>query len=85
MQLIFANIATEDMSQIRIKKCETRSFICKVNLNFLLSSKPFDGDKALAVFVFSCNDSGHGFNKISNGRAKSGFEIVNFKGLWTFF
>ena len=28
------NIASENVFQIRTKKCKTRSFICKVNLNF---------------------------------------------------
>ena len=29
------NNTSENVSQIRTKKCKTRSFICKVNLNFL--------------------------------------------------
>ena len=33
------NITSENVSQIRTKKCETRSFMCKINLHFLHSSK----------------------------------------------
>ena len=33
------NINSENTSQIRTKVCKTRSFICKVNLNFLRSSR----------------------------------------------
>ena len=31
------NITSENVSQIRTKECKTKSFICKVNLNFLRS------------------------------------------------
>ena len=31
-----ANIATENVSQVRNKKCKTRSVICTINLNFFV-------------------------------------------------
>ena len=33
------NITSENVAQIRTKECKSRSFICKVNLNFLRSSR----------------------------------------------
>ena len=46
-----ANIATENVSQVRTEECKTRSFICKVNLNFLRSSTQIDHDRSLCVIV----------------------------------
>ena len=37
-----AKITSEIVSQIRTKKCKTRSFICKVHLYFLRSSRHFN-------------------------------------------
>ena len=36
---IITNITSENVSQIRTKECNTGSFICKVSLNFLRSSR----------------------------------------------
>ena len=45
------NIFCENVSQICTKECKTRSFICKVNLNFLPSSRHFNCDTVFAVVV----------------------------------
>ena len=78
------NITSENVSQIRTKECKSRSFICKVNLNFLRSSKHFNCDTLFAVIVSFLNESVHGFNKIRDGRVKSRFQIVEFWRLWKF-
>ena len=72
------NITSENVFQIRTKKCKTRSFICKVNLNFLRSSRHFHCDTVFAVMVSFLNEKLHGFNIIRNGRVKTRFQIVEF-------
>ena len=72
------NITSEIVSQIRTKECKTRSFICKVNLNFLPSSRHFNYDTIFAVVVSFLNESVHGFNNIRNGRVKTRFQLVEF-------
>ena len=72
------NNTSENVSQIRAKKRKPRSFICKVNLNFLRSSRHFNCDTVFAVIVFFLNESVHGFNNIRNGRVKTRFQIVEF-------
>ena len=72
------NITSENVSQIHTKKFKTRSFICKVNLNFLRSSGHFNCDTVFVVIVSFLNDSVDGFNNIRNGRAKTQFQIVEF-------
>ena len=52
---IFTNITSENVSQIRTNKCKTRSFIFKVNLNFLRSSRHFNFGTVFAVIVFFLN------------------------------
>ena len=65
------NISSKNVSQIRTKGCKTGSFICKVNLNFLLrSSRHFNFDTVLAVIVSFLNEIVHGFNIIRNGKGK---------------
>ena len=72
------NITSENVSQIRTKECKTRSFICKVNLNLLRSSRHFNCDTVFAVIVSFLNESVHGFNNIRNGMVKTRFQIVEF-------
>ena len=67
-----ANITSENVSQIRTKECKTGSVICKVNLNFLRSSRYFNFDTVFGVIVSLLNENVHGFNKIRNGRVKPG-------------
>ena len=74
-----ANIATEIILQFLTKTCKARSFICKVNLNFLRSSRHFNCDTAFAVIVSFSNESVHGFNNFRTGRVKTGLQIVNFR------
>ena len=74
-----ANNATENVSQVRNKKCKTRSFICKVNLNFLRSSRHFNYDSRFAVIVFFLNAIVHGFDNICHGRVKTRFQTVGLK------
>ena len=80
-----ANIATENVSQVRIKECKTLSSICKVSLNFLRPSRHFPCDAAFYVIVSFLNESVHGFNNICNGRVKVGVQKVKFRQIWKFF
>ena len=82
---LIANIATENVSQVHIKECKTRSFNCKVNLNFLRLLRHFNCDTAFAVIVSFLNESVHGFNNIRNGRVKSGFQTEKFRPHWEMF
>ena len=43
-----SSITCEMMSQIRTKECNTKSFIFKVNINFLRSSRNFNSHTAFA-------------------------------------
>ena len=70
------NITSEKVSQIRTKECKTRSFICKVNLNFLCSSSHFNCDTNFAVIVSFLNESVQDFKNIRNGTVKTRFQIV---------
>ena len=76
------NVTSEIVSQIRTKEWRTRSFLWKVNLIFLRSSRHFNCDTDFAVIVSFWNESVHGFNNIRNGRVKPRFQIVEFWGLW---
>ena len=67
------NNATENISQVRTKECKTRSFVCKVNLNFLRPSRHFDCDDVFTVIVSLLNESVHGFKNIRKGNVKPGF------------
>ena len=78
------NITSENVSQIRTKECKTGSFTCKVNLNFLRSSRHFNFDTVFAVFVSFFNETVHGFNNIRNGRVKTRFQVIEFWILWNF-
>ena len=78
------NITIENVSQVRTKACKTRSFICKVNLNYLRSSRHFNFDKVFAVIVSLLNENVHGFNNIRNGRVKTRFQVKKCWWLWTF-
>ena len=69
----------ENVSQIRTKECTTRSFICKVNLNFLRSSRHFNFDTVFAVIVSFLNENVHGFNNIRNGRVETRFQVKKFR------
>ena len=78
------NIISENLSQIRTKACKTGSFNCKVNLNFLRSSRHFNFDKVFAVIVSFLNKNVHGFNNIRNGRVKTRFQVIEFWWIWKF-
>ena len=80
-----ANIATEKMSQVCTKVCKTRSFISKINLSFLRSSRRSNCDTTFAVIVSFLNESAHGFNKIRNGRVETRFQIVKIRRFRNFF
>ena len=71
-------ISSENVSQIRTKECKTRSSICKVNLNFLRSSRHFNCDTVFAVIVSFLNENVHDFNNIRNGRVKTRFQVIEF-------
>ena len=75
---IITNVTSENVSQIPTKECKTRSFICKVYLNFLLSSRHFNCDANFAVIVSFLNESVQGINKIRNGRVNAKFQVVEF-------
>ena len=76
---VITNKTSENVSQIRTKECKTRSFICKVTLNFLRSWRKFNRDTVFAVIMSFLIESVHGFNNICKGRVKAGFQI---KKLW---
>ena len=69
------NNTSQNVSEIRIKKCKTRSFICKVNHNFSRSSRHFNFDTVFAVIVSFFNENVHGFNNIRDGRVKTRFQV----------
>ena len=79
-------ITSENVSQIRTKEYKTRFSNCKVNLNFLRSSRHFNSDTVFGVksdTVFAViesflNKSVHGSNTIRKGRVKTRFQIVQF-------
>ena len=73
---LITNIISENVSQIRTKECKTGSFLCKVNLNFLRSSRHFNCDAIFAVIVSFLNESVHGFNSVRKGRVKTKFQLV---------
>ena len=76
-----ANIATENVSQVRSTEYKTRSFICKLNPNFLRSSRRFNCDTAFAVIVSLLNKSVHDFNNILNESLETGFQTVKIRRL----
>ena len=69
---------SENVFQIRTKECKTKSFICKVNLKFLRSSRHFNFDTVFAVIVSFLNENVHSFNNIRNGRAKIKLQVIEF-------
>ena len=69
------NITSETVSQIRTKECKTRSFFCKLNLNFLRSSRHFNFDTVFVVIVSFLKENVHGFTNIRNGRVKTRFQV----------
>ena len=79
------DITSEKVSQVRTEERKTRSFICKVNLNFLRSSRHFNRDTAFAAIVSLLNESVHGFNNVRNGRVKARFQIKEFWRIWKIF
>ena len=72
----FTNITSAIVSQIRTKEGKTRSFICKVNLNFVRSSRHLNFDTVFAVIVSFLNENG--FNNIRHGRVKTRFQVKEF-------
>ena len=58
------DLTSENVSQICAKGCKTRSIICKVYLNFLLSSRHFNCDTNFALIMSLLSESVHGFNNI---------------------
>ena len=78
------DITSENVSQMRTEQCKTRSFIHKVNLNSLRSSRHFNCDTVFVVIVSILNQSVLDFNKIRNGRVKTRSLIVKFWRLWKF-
>ena len=71
-------ITSENVTQIRTKECKIGSFICKVNLNFLRSSRHFNFDTVFTVIVSLLNENVHGFNNIRNGRVETRFQVIDF-------
>ena len=75
------NIIPENVSKICTKECKTRSLICKLNLNFLRSSRHFNCDTVFAAIVSFLNEIVHGFNSIRNARVEAGFQKIKFRPL----
>ena len=63
----FANINSKNGFQVHTEKRKIRFLNCKVNLNFLSSSRHFNGDTMFSMIVSLLNESFHGLNKILNG------------------
>ena len=78
------NIISEHVSQIRTKECKTGSFICKVNLNFLRSSRHFNFDTVFAVIVSFLSENVRGFINIRNGRVQTRFQVIEIWWIWKF-
>ena len=74
--IIIANITSEKVSQVRTKKCQTRSFISKVNLKFLSSSRPSNCNTIFAVTMFFVDENILSFNNICNRKLETRFRIV---------
>ena len=72
------DITSKNVSLIRTKECKARSFICKVDLNFLRSWRHFNSDTNFAVIVSFLNENVHGFNNIRNGGVKTRFQVIDF-------
>ena len=70
------NITSENVSHIRTKERKTGFLICKVNLNFLRSSRHFNLDTVFAVIVSFLNENVHGFNNIRNERVKTSSQAI---------
>ena len=68
---LIANFTSEIVFQVCTKECKARSFIGKLNLNFMHSSRHFKFDTVFAVIVPFLNERVHDFNKIRNGRVKN--------------
>ena len=81
----FVNMTFENGSQIATKRCKIGSFICKVNLNFLSSSRQFNCDTAFTVSVFLLNGNVQSLNNVCIGRVKAGLQIINVWWLRIFF
>ena len=71
-----ANIGPKELLQVCSKSCRTRSYICIVRLNFLLSPWHFDRDETFGVILL--HERLHGFHKISNGMLAAVFDWVDF-------
>ena len=75
------NITFGNVSQIRTEECKTRFFICKLNLNFLRSSRRFNCDTAFTVFVPVLNESVHGLNNIRSATVQTSLQIAELRRL----
>ena len=70
------NITSENVFYVHTKNCKTRSFICRVNLIFLITSRHFNFGKAFAVVVFFPKEVVHGFSNNRNGKVQTKFQII---------
>ena len=81
----YINTATENVSQVCIYKGKARSFVCKIKLNLLRSSRYFNCDTAFTAIVSFLNEIVHGFNNICNGEVETRLHIVKSRRIWKFF
>ena len=72
------NNASENLTQIRITKCQTRFSIWEVNLNSLRSSRHFDCDGSFCVVVSVLNEHVYGFHKFANWMVQTVSQIISF-------
>ena len=72
------NNASENVPEIRTTECKTSFFNCKLNLNFLRSSRLCNCDTVFVVIAPFFNESAHGSKKIRKGRVKTRFQIAKF-------
>ena len=73
---VYANITSENVAHVRIKKRKTKSFKCNVNLNLFSTPRHFNTDTVFAVIVSLLSESVQSFNKICNRKVKTRFHRV---------
>ena len=76
-----ASVFSKNGCQVRPKICNITTFICKVSLNILHSSKHINCDSVCSVLKLLLNDYGLYLNITSNKRVKPGFQIEKIRPL----
>ena len=67
---LLANLTFKYVTQVRTNECSIKTFFCKVNFNFLRSSRLFYCDRAFDVIVSLLDEVVHDFHDISDISSK---------------